>query len=96
MQGEMGDWCYLATFGLQSGLNDHLGISLFFRKSDLLKVTKDRYSNVVVLKPKNKTLTYYFGAVWEQSSPGIQNKIDFERYLNSELQLLNSNLLNDL
>ncbi len=94
MQGEMGDWCYLATFGLQSGLNDHLGISVFFRKSELLKITKDRYSNVVVLKPKNKTLTYYFGAVWEQSSIGIQNKIDFERYLNSELQLLNSNLLN--
>jgi len=96
MQGEMGDWCFLATFGLQSGLNDHLGMSVFFRKSDLLKVTKDRYSNVVVLQPKNKNLTYYFGAVWEQSSLHIQNKIDFERYLNSELQLLNSNLLNGL
>lgn len=95
MQGEMGDWCYLATFGLQSGLNDHLGISVFFSKSELMKITKDRYSNVVVLKPKNRTLTYYFGTVWEQSSIGIQNKIDFERYLNSELQLLNSNLLNN-
>jgi hypothetical protein len=94
MQGEMGEWCYLATLGLQSGLNDHLGMSVFFRKTDLLKVTKDRYSNVVVLQPKNKNLTYYFGAVWEQSSLHIQNKIDFERYLNSELQLLNSNLLN--
>ena len=95
MQGEMGDWCYLATFGLQSGLNDYLGISVFFRKSELLKITKDRFSNVVVLKPKSKTLNYYFGAVWEQSSIGIQNKIDFERYLKSELQLLNSNLLNN-
>jgi hypothetical protein len=96
MQGEMGDWCYLATIGLQSGLNDHLGMSVFFRRSDLLKITKDRYSNVVVLQPKNKNLTYYFGAVWEQSSLHIQNKDDFERYLNSELQLLNSNLLNGL
>lgn len=94
MQGEMGEWCYLATLGLQSGLNDHLGMSVFIRKSDFLKITKDRYSNVVVLQPKNKNLTYYFGAVWEQSSLHIQNKIDFERYLNSELQLLNSNLLN--
>lgn len=94
MQGEMGDWCYLATIGLQSGLNDHLGMSVFFRRSDLLKITKDRYNNVVVLQPKNKNLTYYFGAVWEQSSLHIQNKDDFERYLNSELQLLNSNLLN--
>lgn len=95
MQGQMGEWCYLATFGLQSGLNDHLGISVFFRKSELLKITKDRFSNVVVLKPKNRTLTYYFGAMWEQSSLGIQNKTDFERYLDSELQLLNSNLLNN-
>jgi hypothetical protein len=95
MQGELGDWCFLATFGLQSGLNDHLGISVFFRKNELLKITKDRFSNVVVLKPKNRRLTYYFGAMWEQSSLGIQNKNDFERYLNSELQLLNSNLLNN-
>jgi hypothetical protein len=94
MKGEMGDWCYLATFGLQSGLNDHLGMSVFFRKSDLLKITKDLYSNVVVLQPKNNNLTYYFGAVWELSSLHVQSKIDFERYLNSELQLLNSNLLN--
>jgi hypothetical protein len=94
IQGEMGEWCFLATFGLQSGLNDHLGMSVFFRKSDLLEVTKDRYSNVIVLKPINNNLTYYFGAVWEQSALHVQNKIDFERYLNSELQLLNSNLLN--
>jgi hypothetical protein len=44
---------------------------------------------------RNKKITYYLGAVWEQSSLRIQNKIDFERYLNSELQLLNSNFLNN-
>lgn len=88
--GSNGEWVYLATFGKQSLQNDKLGLFVFFKKSNLLRVTEDRYSHVVVLKPEGKELSYYFGGVWEQDASGIKTIEEFERFLKKQQTLLNA------
>jgi hypothetical protein len=47
-------WTYLATYGKQSLANDHLGMAVLYRKNDLIGVTGDQHSHVVVLRPATK------------------------------------------
>lgn len=83
-------WSYLATYGKQSLANDMLGMAVLYRKSDLIEVTADQLSQVVVLKPENGRLTYYFLGAWEQEPDGIKNKEEFEAYLNQTIAELNA------
>jgi len=86
-------WAYLATYGKQSLANDKLGMAVLYRKSDLIEVTADQLSHVVVLKPENGRLTYYFLGAWEQEPDGIKNKEEFEAYLNETSAALNAPLM---
>ncbi len=83
-------WAYLATFGKQSLANDNLGMAVLYRKNDLIEVTEDQFSHVVVLKPANGQLTYYFLGAWEQESNGIKTAEEFEAYLTQTVAELNS------
>jgi hypothetical protein len=85
-------WTYLATFGKQSLANDHLGMAVLYRKNDLIEVTGDQFSHVVVLKPANGRLTYYFLGAWEQEPDGIKTAEAFETYLQQTVAELNSPL----
>ena len=77
------DWDYIATYGNKQSLaDDNLGMVVFYRKKDFIQITRDEESHIVVLSPKNKTLTYYFGAIWEQGTDQIKTKEEFEKYLN--------------
>ena len=86
-------WVYLATHGKQSLANDKLGMAVLFRKNDLMKITEDQHSHVVVLKPANGQLTYYFLGVWEQEPNGIKTAEAFEAYLNQTVAELNAPLV---
>ena len=70
--------------------NDKLGIALFYNEKDLIEFTEDEINYVVVLKPVEGKVTYYYCAAWEQEPNGITNENDFINYLDNELQKLNN------
>ncbi|MBN1116172.1 MAG: DUF4861 family protein [Bacteroidales bacterium] len=86
------EWTYLATFGKQSLNNDNLGMVVFFRNSDLIELTEDLHSKVIVLKPRDNKLEYYYGALWEMDDSEIKTIEDFKKYLDTELLKLNNPL----
>ncbi len=92
-ENNTGNWSYIATFGKQSLNDDNLGMFVFYMGSDLLEVTEDQYSHIVVLTPSDKTLKYGFGAVWEKDLDNISTKEQFIQYLNNTLELLNKPLV---
>jgi len=82
-------WSCFATFGIQSLENDKLGMCIFFKTSELIQQTEDKYSHVIVLKPENKKLTWYFGAAWEQDDSRVKSMEDFKELLKEQLKYLN-------
>ncbi len=74
-------WRYIALYGKQSLAGDDLGIAVFYRATDGVEVTQDSLSHIVVLRPKDGQLTYYFGAAWQQEPGGIRNEEQFRAYL---------------
>jgi hypothetical protein len=88
-----GKWTYLATYGKQSLADDKLGMAIFYKSDDLVQLTEDEESHVVVLKPDNNKLDYYFAAAWENEKEGIKNIDQFREYLETATTLLNNPLL---
>lgn len=87
------NWGYMATYGQQSLAGDNLGLAIFFKGSDLLELTEDAYSHVLVLHPENGQLTYYFSAAWEQEAGGVKSLEAFQDYLDTEVLKLNQTIL---
>ena len=86
MTGQTGDYAYLATWGDQSLAEDALGLAVIYRIEDIIEVTEDEHSHVVVLDPgTDKQLTYYFLAAWEQESEAITSQAAFKDYLDDQL-----------
>ena len=69
-----GTWNYYGTYGKQSLNNDKLGMAVLFKNNELLRFSEDKHSHVIVLKPQNDKLTYYFLAAWEKEPEGITTK----------------------
>ncbi|MFK8162888.1 MAG: DUF4861 domain-containing protein [Lewinella sp.] len=90
LTGGEGDWAYLATWGAQSLAEDNLGMAVLYRKSDLLELTEDELSHVVVLRPNNNSLNYYFLAAWEQEPGGIKDRASFLTYLDKTTRELDA------
>lgn len=88
-------WVYLATYGKQSLASDKLGMAVLYRKNDLIKVTEDQHSQVVVLKPQNGQLNYYFLGAWEQEPDGIKSVEEFKAYLDEVTAELNAPVVID-
>ena len=88
-------WVYLATYGKQSLANDKLGMAVLYRKNDLIKLTEDQHSRIVVLKPQNGRVNYYFLGAWEQEPNGIKTAEEFENYLKQTAAELNSPIMID-
>ncbi len=84
------EWGYIALYGKQSLSGDNLGISVFYKNPDLIKTTEDKDSYIVVLKPTNSRLQYYFAGAWEEEPNGIKNKDEFQSYLNKTVEDLNN------
>jgi len=85
---ENSSWAYLATYGKQSLAEDTLGMAVFYRTPDLIQLTKDRNSHVVVLKPLNGSLTYYFLGIWQQEPNAVKSKGEFVSYLDETVKRL--------
>lgn len=85
-------WGYIALYGEQSlaGPKDKLGIVVFYKNSDLIKRTEDKLSHIVVLKPDNGKLKYYFADAWDQEKNGIKNISEFIKYLKDVVQKLDN------
>ena len=82
-KGDASHWGYIATYGKQS-LNkdkDELGLAVFFKPGDWLEFTQDEFSHVVILKPSNGNLDYYFMAAWVLEPEGIKDEKQFSVYL---------------
>lgn len=81
-------WSCFVSFGKQTLQNDKLGMCVFFRNSDFIKQTSDKFSHVLVLKPNDKKLDYYFGAAWEQDASGVKSMEDFIALLKTQLRFV--------
>lgn len=88
-----GEWTYFATFGKQSLAGDTLGMAVLYRQSDLVEVTEDANSHVVVLRPSGQQLTYYFLGAWQKEPNGIRTKYEFVQYLNEIVARLDAPIL---
>jgi hypothetical protein len=89
-------WSYVAVWGKQTICNDHLGIDLFFNSKDVIKITEDNVSQIVILKPSDNTTKYYFAAAWEKETNGIKTQRDFLMFLNGTIEVLNNPIIVDL
>lgn len=83
-------WSYLATFGRQTlfeGVEGgHLGMVLLFRKMDLIEQTKDEASQVLVLRPRGRKVSYAFGALWSGQKGGVQTREELQKFLAAEVE----------
>ena len=82
--GRVGDYGYLATWGPQSIFGDDLGMLLIYRRQDVIEITGDEHSHVVLLNPKDGSLEYRFGAAWGQEPGGIATEAEFLAYVERE------------
>jgi hypothetical protein len=89
-------WNYVGIWGKQTICNDHLGIALFFNSKDVIKLTEDNVSQIVVLKPLNNQTKYYFAAAWEKEKNGVKTQKDFLLFLNQTIEILNNPIIVDL
>lgn len=88
--GELDDsdeaWAYMASFGKQTLFDDNLGMVVMYLKKDLIEHTRDESSYVAVMKPRGKTFSYAFGALWSGQHNGVQTKDELEAFLLAELE----------
>lgn len=90
--GTENGWSYLATYGKQSLADDSLGMAVFYKTSDLVELQEDPNSYVIVLKPADGKLEYYFLAAWEKEPGGIKTEAQFVQYLEDVIAGLDSPL----
>lgn len=81
-------WKYLALYGQQSRAGDSMGIAVFYRGSEKIDRRDDDASYLVMLKPHEGELKYYFAAAWEQEQHGITTLEEFRSYLEAVVQKL--------
>lgn len=83
------EWGYIATWGLQSLNNDSLGMAVFFKNDDVIEITEDDLSYVVVLNPGDENkVKYYFAAMWDKENNQSFSNEDFKTYLENSIVFL--------
>ncbi len=90
-------WGYLALWGKQSlaGEDDELGMAVLYQGSQFVKLAEDELNHVVILKPEDNNVSYYFLAAWVQEPDGMKTQEGFFDYLSQTLQRLNQPILVD-
>jgi len=90
LKGSKGEWSYIASFGKQSLNNDNMGLAVFYRTKQLVKITEDKLNHVVILKPDNGYVDYYFMPTWELDWEPVVTQSDFMKCIDEVLNRLNS------
>lgn len=80
-----GEWAYIATYGEQTLVPDQLGMVIFYKKSDVEKVTEADHDHIIVFKPTANAIAYHFAAAWEKEKEGISTKEEFLAYIDEAL-----------
>ena len=83
-------WNYFATWGKQDIEGRRLGMVIFYRNDDLVKLTEDENSHILIFRNDVANLDYYFGAVWELEPEGIKTEAEFEKYLKTTVKKLSA------
>jgi hypothetical protein len=83
-------WAYIATYGAQSLIPDNLGMVVFYKTADVEKVFDWEFDHLIMFKPSQKPITFYFLAAWEKEENGIKTEAEFISYLNGLLSQLNA------
>lgn len=91
--GNNEEWSYIASFGKQSLNNDMMGLAIFYRTKQLKEITQDDRNHVVVLKPENGMVEYYFMPTWELDWEPVVTKADFQRCIDEVMNRLNSKII---
>lgn len=86
--GDANSWGFVATYGKQSLNNDNLGLVVFFNPAQTLGFTEDTYSNIVLLRPVDGKVDYYFAGVWELEPHGITTEEAFLKYIQKTAETL--------
>jgi len=84
------EWNYIALWGKQSLAGDNLGTVLFYQNTNMIKLSEDDLNYLVILKPIDGLLEYYFAAAWEGEPGGIKTEPEFIDYLNRTIMELNN------
>lgn len=88
-----GKWQYIALYGKQSLADDDAGIGVFYNSENLIRLTEDKLSYILVLHPIDNQLTYYFAASWVQEPGGLKTENEFIDYLDNLLIRFNNPLI---
>ena len=83
-------WQYLGLFGKQSRAGDDMGIAVFYERSEKIERRDDDVSHLVILRPHEGKLKYYFAAAWQQEQNGIRTLEEFRSYLESVTKKLDN------
>jgi hypothetical protein len=83
-------WRYVGLYGKQALTGDNLGTAVFYRQADLVRLTEDSLSQIVVLRPRRGRLEYYFAAAWEEEPGGVRNAEEFLSFLNTTVRDLSA------
>ncbi|MCF6194509.1 MAG: DUF4861 family protein [Kangiellaceae bacterium] len=73
-------------------MEDGLGMAIFYRTNSIIELSEDEHSYLVILKPNNGLVDYYFSGTWQQDIDGFSNKGEFLSDLNRTLKQLNTPL----
>lgn len=78
-------WNYIATYGNQSLVPDQLGLVIFYKNNDAIRILNGKYDHLIEFHPKLNNIEYYFGAVWMQGNNQIHTKHEFEKFISKTL-----------
>jgi hypothetical protein len=83
-------WAYIATYGSQSMFSDNLGMAVFYQTSTVESLVEGIDDHLIVFKPSNTAVSFYFLGAWEKEKAGLKSQEEFIAYLNKKLALLNA------
>ncbi len=89
-ESDDGSWGYIATYGAQTLVNDEdqLGMAIFYKINEVEETREGPDDHLVIFKPSDERITYYFLAAWEQELNGISSRMEFEADIDEKLKEL--------
>lgn len=81
-------WAYIATYGVQTLVPDHLGMAIFYPTNAVAKTFDWEQDHLIEFKPTTEAVSFYFLGAWEKEKNGIKTEAEFIAYLDQLLERL--------